>query len=189
MPGRTAWQISGEYASTYIVLNKLKEELGLYSRLQDNTLHVGFAWDWHPDATSNYTYTIHENVKKNDLKFRREADFNTKVRVSIRQPNGKIEKVEYGSDDPDAAVTSITVANRSVADAKAIAEARYRKSVYNGYTGSITGFGVPRTHAGDALTIKDKLEPSREGTYLIEKVSISYGRGGFSRNNELAYKI
>lgn len=176
-------------ASTYIVLNKLKEELGLYSRLHDGTLHVGFAWDWQQAITAQHTYTIHENVKKNDLKFRREADFNMKVRVSIRQPDGRIEKVEYGSDDPDAAVSSITVSNISVADATARAQARYKKFVYTGYTGSITGFGIPRTHAGDSLVIKDNSEPDREGTYLIEKVSIAYGSNGFSRTNELAYKI
>lgn len=178
-------------ASTYAVLRKLKEELGLYSRLYDDLLHVGFAWDWQPDFTANHTYTMHENVRKNNLKFRRESDFHVKVRVNIHHANGKVETVEYGSNNPDAAVSTINMTNRSVDDANAIAKARYRRSVYNGYTGDITGFGVPKVHAGDSLTIKDKAQPEREGTYLVEKTIIHYSQSptGFRRNNELAYKI
>jgi hypothetical protein len=49
---------------------------------------------------------------------------------------------------------------------------------------------LPRTHAGDALTIRDSKEPEREGTFLIEKVNIGYSdSSGFSRKNTLSYKL
>ncbi|MOA14272.1 hypothetical protein D3C78_1343640 [compost metagenome] len=73
--------------------------------------------------------------------------------------------------------------------ARDIAEARLQKSVYDGYSGDITGFGIPLTKAGDSISIKDNNEPYREGRYLIEKVTKTYGSDGINRKNDLAFKI
>ncbi|MNV94132.1 hypothetical protein D3C71_1889030 [compost metagenome] len=74
--------------------------------------------------------------------------------------------------------------------AKKIADAHYSKNVFDGYTGSITGFGIPRTRAGDSLRVEDPREPQLDGDYLISKVTISWDEsGGFSRTNELSFKL
>lgn len=176
-------------ASTYQVLEKVKEELGLYARVNGTTLFLGFAWDWRPGFTARHKYTIQENVKKNDLKYKRQDQYSVRVRVKIRNAKGKAEYVEAGSKNKDAAVTTLEYAAANETDAKKVAEARVKKMAYDGYTGSITGFGFPQTKAGDSLQIVDHREPYREGVYLIEKVTIDYGDGGIERKNELAYKI
>lgn len=175
-------------ASTFQVLDKVKEEFGLFGKINGDLLHVGFAWDWRPGFTATHTYSIQENVAKNELAYKTKDEFNVKVRVKIRSKKGQEQYIEVGSKDADAATTTIDYAADNEADAKRIGEARLKKQVYDGYTGNIIGFGIPRVHAGDSLTIKDSRE-QREGTYLTQKVVINWSINGFQRKNELAFKI
>ena len=70
------------------------------------------------------------------------------------------------------------------------AQAALDKQCFDGYEGKITGFGVPRVHAGDAVKLVDPENSEREGTYLVKAVTINYGVGtGFRREVELSYKI
>ncbi|WP_367867897.1 hypothetical protein [Pedobacter sp. WC2423] len=176
-------------ASTYQVLDKVKEQFGFFGKIKGDLLSVGFAWDWRPGFTVKHTYDMQANVKQNDLKYKSKDSFNVRVRVKIRNKKSKEAYIEVGSKDKDATVHTIEYAADTTKVAKEIAEARLKKSVYTGYTGSITGFGFPLTHAGDSLVIKDSREPYREGTYLIEKVTKTYNSSGISRKNELAFKI
>lgn len=176
-------------ASTYQVLDKIKEQFGFFAKIYGSHLHVGFAWDWKPGITQNYEYNIQANVKQNELKYKTSDSFNVRVRVKIRNKKGKEAYIEVGSKDKDATVHTIEYAADTEKVAKEIADARLKKSVYDGYTGSITGFGFPLTRSGDSLIIKDQRETYREGTYLIEKVIKTYSSSGISRKNELAFKI
>lgn len=176
-------------ASTYQILDKIKEEFGFYAKLVDDVLTVGFAWDWKVGFTAAHVYDKQNNVKSSDLKYRLADEFNVRVRVKIRNKKSTEAYVEVGSKDKDATVHTIEYAADSEEVAKKIAEARLKKSVYTGYTGEITGFGFPLTKAGDSLQIIDRREPYREGTYLIEKVTKTYSSEGISRKNELAFKV
>ncbi|MGY0034453.1 hypothetical protein [Pedobacter sp. NJ-S-72] len=126
--------------STYQVLDKVKEEFGFFSKIKSDLLYVGFAWDWRPEITSRNVYSIQSNVKQNELKYKSKDSFNVRVRVKIRDKKSKETYVEVGSKDKDATVHTIEYAADTPEVAKKIAEARLKKSVYDGYTGSITGF-------------------------------------------------
>jgi hypothetical protein len=175
--------------STYQVLDDIKEKFGFFARFNDGVLYVGFAWDWRPGITRTHIYNIVGNVKKNNLIYKTRDQFNVRVRVKIRNAKGKAAYIEAGSKNKDATVHTIEYAASSEAVAKQIADARLKKSVYDGYTGDITGFGLLLTKAGDTLTINDDREPYRAGSYLIEKVVKSYDDGGISRKNDLAFKV
>lgn len=176
-------------ASTYQILDKIKEEFGFYAKLIGDVLTVGFAWDWNVGFTAAHVYDKQNNVKSSDLRYRMADEFNVRVRVKIRNKKSTEAYVEVGSKDKDATVHTIEYAADSEEVAKKIAEARLKKAVYTGYTGDITGFGFPITKAGDSIQIIDRREPYRDGTYLIEKVTITYSSAGISRKNELAFKI
>lgn len=176
-------------ASTYQVLDKIKEQYGFFAKIKGDLLYVGFAWDWRPGFTNNHVYDMQNNVKAVDLKYKRSDQFNVRVRVKIRNKKSKEAYIEVGSKDKDATVHTIEYAADSDKVAKEIAEARLKKSVYTGYTGSITGFGFPVSRAGDSATIKNEREPYREGTYLIEKIVKTYSSSGISRKNDLAFKV
>jgi hypothetical protein len=190
------FQIDNE--SSFQVLQRIKTDYGLYSRLQKGVLKVNLR-----DIVSGgdikevHTYTINpvtsecSLVKKNELKFKRKEDYKLQVKVTSMLTSGKKTTVEVGNKEKDASVIQITYPGKyTEAQLKTYASNIYNQRCYDGYTGSITGFGSPRTHAGDALVIEDKAEPDRGGKYMIEKVVITYDESsGFSRQNTLSYKI
>jgi hypothetical protein len=185
-------------ASAFAVLQDLMKHYGLYSRLQEGTLKVGLAYDF-GEKTATHIYTINApsgnvylaNVKKNELKFKRKEDFKVRYKAIANNPNGKKTTVIVGNKEEDASERTLNFAGpMTEAQLRERANAVMAKTVYDGYTGDITGFGLPRTHAGDALEIRDSLEPERAGKYLIEKVNIIYDESaGYSRKNTLSYKI
>jgi hypothetical protein len=177
-------------ASAYTVLSDLVKNYGLYSRMSNGHLKVGLAYDF-VDKSKNHIYVIGGNIKKNDLKYKRTQDFKLRFKAVATNPNGKKTTVTVGSKETDASERTLNFAGpMTEAQLKEKATGVMAKLVYDGYSGSITGFGFPRTHAGDALVIKDKYEPERAGTYLIEKVEITYNESdGYQRVNTLSYKI
>jgi Phage late control gene D protein (GPD). len=177
-------------ASAFAVLQELVTSYGLYSRLQDGKLKVGLAYDFGANTTE-HTYTIGVNVRQNDLKYKRKEDYKIRFKAISNNPNGKKTEVIVGNKEKDASERTLNFAGPlTESQLRERALAVMAKLVYNGYTGTIKGFGVPRTHAGDSLIIKDKFEPERAGKYLIEKVDITYDEsGGFARTNTLSYKI
>ncbi|MFV0378347.1 MAG: hypothetical protein ACK5JD_13720 [Mangrovibacterium sp.] len=186
-----------DHESSFQVLQRIKEDYGLYSRLQNGVLSVNLR-----DLTNSSGLTVHSYVlnpgdkimnlvKKNELKYKRKEDYKLHVKVTALKPDGKKQTVEVGSKTKDASLIQVTYPGTySEAELLAYATSIYNKRCYDGYNGTITGFGTPRTHAGDALEISDKDEEQRSGRYLIEKVVISYDEGsGFSRENSLSYKL
>ncbi|WP_418894705.1 hypothetical protein [Limibacterium fermenti] len=189
-PDMTLGKFMIDNASTYSVLQQLVKNYGLFSRLQDGKLKVGLAYEF-GDNTTEHTYVIGKNVKKNELKYKRERDFKVRFKAIANNPDGSKTTVSIGNKDGDASERTLNFAGpMSEADLKKVAEGVAKKVIYDGYTGSITGFGIPRTHAGDALVIRDEFEPDREGKYMIEKVDIAYNEtNGFSRQNTLSFKL
>jgi hypothetical protein len=178
--------------SSYKVLAEIKKTWGFYSRISGKVLHVGFAYDWQPASTNIHTYTIGENVRDHSkLKFSTETDFNVQVNVRVHLPNGKIVivKKDTGHTGTDVKVKELNCYNKPIKEVENMAKAQLRKLLYNGYTGSIDGFALPRTHAGDSLTIINPVYPEREGTYLIEKATITFKESEYIRENFLTYKI
>jgi len=182
-----AFQINN--VSTYRVLRALQEQYGFYSYIRNGELFCQFAYDVR-GIGNKLTYKIGNNVKKNDLKFHREGDVKIKIKAIANQRTGKKLVYETGSTDPDASLRTLNFGDVTLSQLKELAEKTYSKLSFDGYTGSITGFAYPRTHAADTLQIIDEQEPERDGNYLIESVVINYSlTGGFERINTLSFKV
>lgn len=190
------FQIDNE--SSFQVLQRVKNDYGLYSRLQSGVLIVNLRDIINGSQIKEvHTYVLNPQntagnlVKKNELKFKRKEDYKLHVKVSSMTPDGKKITVDVGNKDKGASLIQFTYPGKyTEAHLRKIATSIYNNRCYDGYTGTITGFGLPRTHAGDALVIDDQTEPDRAGKYLIEKVVITYDESsGFSRKNELSYKL
>lgn len=192
--------------STVQILEKLKKDWGFYSRIHNNILHVGFAFDFVPSFTKRHDYIVGSNVRNtHKLKFSTDIDFKTQVRVKIHQPNGKVEELVFGMKDNEVVkigggkddkvkdekgtIKTYKVADISTAEATKLAKAQLKKILYSGYTGSVDGFCEPRTRAGDSLRILNIAKPEREGTYLIEKVVVEYAEAKIERENFISYKV
>ena len=198
-----------ENVSSYQLLEKLRNDFGFYTHMYRNPstgaeiLHVQWAYDWQPGYTKKHTYTIRENVKSNGLKWSNKQDFDTKINLTVIYPDGSKKVIKNGvtltkqnrqtvnaaNEGLGGATTNLTVYNVTEAQAKQIGESRLQQIAYEGYKGSITGFGIPRVHCGDSLLIVDAEQPERQGTYLVEEVEISYGPDGYQRSCKLAFKV
>lgn len=178
--------------SSYKVLAEIKKVWGFFSRINGNILSVGFAYDFHSSFTNNHEYIIGNNVRDHKkLKYSTDVDFNVQVNVKVHLPNGKTLtiKKDSGHTGQDAKVQIINCYNKPEKEATDLAKAQLQKLLYNGYSGQIDGFCIPRTHAGDSITIVNPSYPERQGRFLIEKVNIIYNESKILRENFITYKL
>lgn len=182
-----AFQISN--VSTYRVLLALQQQYGFYTKKKDNVLRCFWPFDFKNWDTHKYKFGV--NIKgSNGLAWHRAEDVKVRVKGIANQRNGTKITYETGSDDNDATRRTLNYGGISKDELIKKVEADYKRFAFDGYSGSIKGFAMPRTHAGDVLTIIDDQEPDREGNYLIEKVIIRYSlTQGFERDNTLSYKV
>lgn len=175
--------------STYRVLWELQRSFGFYSWVKDGVLNCHFGYDL-GQTGDEHTYTFYDNVKKNDLKYKRAEDVKVRVKGISNLRNGKKLTFEVGPEGRDVSIRTLNFGPLSEAELKKATEEQYKKLAFDGYNGSVTGFAYPRTHAGDTLKIVDREEPDREGRYRIEKTVIRYGLdSGFERENTLSFKL
>lgn len=176
--------------STYRVITDLAQQYGFYSYVRGKVLTCQFAYDVRGTGKA-YTYKFYETVKANGLKYHRAEDVKVRIKAIANLRTGKKLTHEVGSTDNDASQRTLNFGDISKKELETAAEHWYKKLCFDGYTGTITGFCNPRTHAGDSLTIVDSEEPDREGTYLIEKTVITYDpfSTGYQRENTLSFKI
>ena len=181
------FQISN--TSSYRVIRELQQQYGFYSYIRGNVLTCQFAYDVR--GTGNeFTYVFCRNIKKNNLKYHRAEDVKVRIKAISNLRNGKKLRYEVGSDEQSASVRTLNFGPLSMVELKEAASQWYNKLSFDGYSGSITGFAFPRTHAGDTLRIVDELEPERAGRYLVEKTMIRYGlTTGYERENTLSFRV
>lgn len=180
------WQ--ADNASTFVILQKLQEQYGFYSYLKADTLYCQFAFDVRGVGNS-HTYNFSKNVKKSDLKFKRKEDFKIRIRAISNLATGKKIQLEVGNMEKDASVRTLDFRNKTETELRELALKELDRLVFDGFEGSITGFGSPRITAGDSLNIVSPKEPERDGSYLVEGVTIRYGNAYFERVCELSYKL
>jgi hypothetical protein len=175
--------------STYRVLLALQQQYGFYTKVKDDVLRCYWPYDFKGWETHKYKFGV--NIKKSKgLTWHRTEDVKIRVKGIANQRNGKKYTYETGSDANDTSQRTLNYGSISKAELVKKVEADYKRLAFDGYSGSIVGWGEIRTHAGDVLTIIDDLEPEREGNYLIEKTIIRYSlTQGFERENYLSYRV
>ncbi len=189
-PEVTLGKFQIDKASTYGVLKKIQSDYALFSRLteagSEKKITLGYPFDWTP-AEGRWILDRQKNVKSSNLTWKRKSDWKTTVKV--RYYDGKKIKT-YTVGDPSGSCSGgekEIAANQ--AEAKKKAESIYGKMVYNGFTGSLTSFGLPRIHAGDAIDYRNALELEKNGVYLVDKVTTKWGPDGYTRESNLAHRL
>lgn len=189
-------------ATSYQVLKEINDEFGFYTYLRGGKLYCQWAYDVRGFGQEHTYYLCDQvingkriycaNVRPggNNLKYEHASSMDIAVEVCANRANGKKFTYRVGAKYKDAAVKRMNFGTGISDDqAKQIAEQTYAALRYDGYKGTITGYGIPRTKAGDSLNIIDYDLPERNGKYLIEKVSIKYSKNGIERENKLSFKI
>lgn len=175
-----------EGVSSYTALKELQRKYGLFARLSGSSLAMGFAYQWQA-SNKEHEYDL-TKLKGSSLKWRQASDVKVNVCINYKDAQGKKQSYKYGSEGG-------TVINQDLgegaekSDAEKVAKAIANQYSYNGFTGTVSGYGVPRTKAGDTLSLQSDQYKEKEGRYVIEAVRISYDENGITRENELAFKI
>lgn len=181
-----AFQIDN--ANTVTVLRAIQNQYGFYSFLKGDTLYCQFAYDVR-GVGDIHTYNFSKNVKKSDLKFKRKEDYSIRIKAISNQRTGKKITVEVGSKEHDASLRTLNFKDKTEKELRELATKELERLVFDGFEGSITGFGYPRVDVGDTLKIVSPKEPERDGSYLVESITIRYGNAYYERVCELSYKM
>lgn len=171
-----------EKAKKADAIKALKDEFGLVTYLKGDTVYCGVLFA--ADAGSS-TYRLEQNVKSSDLKYRLADEVSLKVTAKSLKRDGSSIEVEVG--DPDGEARTLNYYGISDAnELKKLATADLEKFKYDGYEGSFRGFGIPFTQFGDKVELLSSDHPERDGHYLAEAVTVSFGPDGFQRDIKLA---
>ena len=142
-------------------------------------LYVGFTYPLDGRRKENFIHK--KNIINNELEYRREEDIKLKVKaISIQMDNKRIE-VEVG--DKDGEVRTVYKYNVKEADLKVFATSELERFKYSGYQGNFETFGEPAATKTDIAHVEG--EDGNSGDYLIKKVEINFGTGGYRQKIEL----
>lgn len=174
--------------STLAVLRVLKEQYGFYSAIRGRKLVCKFKFEM-AVAKQVHVYDFEKNVKKGNLKYKRKEDKHIRIKAVSYSRDGKKTTETVGSKEQFATVKTLSYANKTAKELRELALAEYKRVSFDGFDGTVTGFGLPRTNAGDTLKLISAREPERNGKYLVESVTVRYGNAFFERINKLGYKV
>lgn len=174
--------------STLAVIRDLKERYGFYTAIRGKKIVCKFKYEI-VEAKEVHVYDFTKNVKKSALKYKRKEDKKIRVKAVSYNRDGKRVTETVGNKEQYASVKTLSFTDKTAKELRELALAEYQRVCFEGFEGTVTGFGVPRTAAGDTLKIVSPREPEREGKYLIESVTVRYGNAYYERVNRLSYKV
>jgi len=188
--------------TSYQALKEINQIYGFYSFINNGVLHCQYAYDVRGFGSEHTYYLCDEivngqriyraNIRPggNNLKYERKDSTNVRVEAVANRADGNKFVYSVGPKTKDAACHKITFpVGVSDAQVKEYADKLFASLNFDGYKGSITGYGTPRIKAGDVLNIIDFEYPERNGKYLVEKVVTKYDENGISRQVTISFKI
>ena len=191
----------------YTVVKKIKEEVGFCAKLDENGKRITCFWAYDFQGFGKHTYVfgtrdgtllnalrdrrLAPNIAANGLKFIRKEDRKLQITGKARQKGGTVITATVGSKDDDAEKRTMNFGSdvKTESELRQRIETELKNKSFDGYEGTITGFGTPQTTPGDTLALIDSENPDRNGEYLIKRVKVRFNASGFRRENELSYKI
>jgi hypothetical protein len=165
------------------LVKALKDEFGLVTYLKGDTVFCGLLFD---AQARTVAFAMERNIKSSDLKYRTADEVSLKVTAKSIQRDGS-QPVEVTVGDEDGEPRTLTyygIANK--AELEKLATTDMERFKYDGYEGGFTAFGIPFCQYGDKVRLTSSDYPERDGEYLAESVSVTFGPDGFERNIKLA---
>jgi hypothetical protein len=174
--------------STLSVLRELKTKYGFYTSIKGKKLICKFKYET-VQAKTVHVYDFSKNVKKSSLRYKRKEDKKIRICAVSYSRDGKKIKEEVGDKDQYANTKTLSFTDKTSKQLRELATAEYNRVCFDGFEGTVTGYGIPLTKAGDTLELISEREPERDGKYLIESVRVRYGNAYYERINKLSYKV
>ena len=174
--------------SAYHTLKALRKDYLLHSYFRGKTLVVGF-----PSSMTHineHTYHMNRNVRDaGSLKFLRKEDVKLQIKAISNNPDGTKEVVRVG--ESGGATRTLNFSSKTRDELRQLAEENLNSLHFDGYSGTLSAFGLPRIKAGDAANIIDPGYPDseRDGRFLIEQVRKTFSNNGFKNEVGLSLKL
>jgi hypothetical protein len=179
-------------ATPYKVVEELKQQYGIRCYFRGKTLVAGLVVDLKPQK--NHDFTFGKNIRKSsDLKYLTKEARKVWIKAESMQKGGKTKKptFEYG-DQGESEITLHAPLNLTQKELEAFTKKAYNSRTFEGYSGSIDGWALPKTQAGDVANLTDPnySNKCRDGRFFIESVTTTINESeGFKRQNKLSFKI
>lgn len=173
------------------VLDDLQKNYNVYSYFtydQEPILNITLGGYEFKKLSVRHIYNLMGNVADNDLVYRRKEE--NKLRVVVTSTNKKNVVLRTEVGDPEG--EQIDIGNKRGMDQGAIqrlAESELNRLQFDGYKGSIIGFGKPLARHNDIAVVMSPEYPERDGAYMIDEVKTTFGIGGFRRQLSLGVKV
>lgn len=178
-----------KFAKTTVakVLEFLKDEYSLFSYMDGKKLIVGkvYADD---SALDPVKLHLEKNVVNNDLNYKDKDDVLIRITAVSTLSNGN--KIEVTVGDETGEERQLSYYGIEIeAELKKLANEDYKKYKVDGFTGSLTAFGIPYFKHGMKVNLDSDLYPDRKGLYYVEETIIDYNDAGYRRKGQLGEKV
>ncbi|MDB0602642.1 hypothetical protein PL373_16190 [Tenacibaculum maritimum] len=168
-------------------LQELKEKYLLSSYFRNikgvSTLYVGLKYPL--DNRNKIVFKHSKNIISEDLEYRRKEDIRVKVEAVSFGKKHKKTTLELGDKDGD--VIKIRIDGLTEGELKKYANQALERYKISGFKGTFETFGSPEVSKGDMVEIT--ASDGNYGTYLVEKVEISFGVNGYRQTITLGQAI
>lgn len=169
------------------VLEQLRKEYSIQSFFRDGKLYSGLAY-WPQLGSENRFEFERDILPSSNLEYIREEDVRLCVKaISIEPDNTKLE-VKVGDEQGEQRTLNF-YALGSEKVLKEVAERELTRLRFEGFRGSFSTFGKSYTRHGDTVNLVDQRHPDRNGKYLVRKVMVSGGTGGYRQTIYLDTKV
>lgn len=157
------------------ILQKLKDDFGVYSFFRKGELIVGVPYSQTPLPGIVFEYGKNV-ISWKGLSYKDETDVKAKVKIINAKSDGTKEESVKG--DSSGEERTFHYYDLSKVNLDKHAETLLKQMKYSGYRGKFTVFGEPIVNHGDIASIKDKRVDGREGDYYIDGVDTSFSSSG-----------
>ncbi len=183
-------KLSIENATAFEILEDLRK-FGIKCWFEGKTLKAGTVLSLKSNNTHSFEFS--KNIRQSsDLAYveKDKKQINIKA-ISLQKGSSEKLIYEFG-ENINGERTLHAPLNLSQSELKQWAEDYYNNIVFDGYEGNLDSWCVPRTKAGDTLSLTDPNYPTgeRDGNFLIEAVNIDLNATvGIKRSNKISIKL
>ena len=154
------------------VLQKLKEEYGIYSYIKNGVLVSGKIYDDDKEMKP-LSVVIERQAVGDNLQYKEAEDINIRLEAVSTMPDGTKISVTVGDENGQ----SRKLAFYNIKD-KAELEKQAKKSLelykYSGFRGEVELFGFEPIVHGQIIALKSDLYPEREGEHFVDRTTVEF---------------
>lgn len=174
-----------DHATAYEVLQNIQKDMGIHIFVKDKTLHAHGRYEY---KNQDVRYDMATNVERSSLKYLQKVDRKVEiVAISISTKDNSRIEVKAGQSGGDRYTEHVI--NKDKNYLEAYAESKLQEYTYDGYSGSISTWLIPRVSIGDTAELYDADYPYRKGGYYVEAIKTTFDHRGGRRRVQIGKQV